>query len=78
MIIRSSNTCTFCFSQIDYRSKTWTCNFCFNRNPVSKNLIWHVRVLVDKKVQNFSNLLNFNHLVNSNTSEKKLFKISLQ
>ncbi|XP_074663106.1 protein transport protein Sec23A-like [Tubulanus polymorphus] len=21
------------FSQVDYRSKTWTCNICFNRNP---------------------------------------------
>lgn len=29
--------CTFFFSsQVDYRAKLWVCNFCFQRNPVSK------------------------------------------
>ncbi len=25
----------FHFSQVDYRAKIWSCNFCFQRNPVS-------------------------------------------
>lgn len=24
--------------QVDYRAKLWVCNFCFQRNPVSKNI----------------------------------------
>ena len=30
----------FLFSQVDYRSKSYLCNFCFNRNPVSLPLLW--------------------------------------
>ena len=34
--------CMCLCSQVDYRSKTWTCNFCLQRNAVST----HTQVLV--------------------------------
>ena len=32
------------FSQVDYRSKSWVCNFCFQRNSVSISFLYQYMI----------------------------------